>query len=121
MRHTNINSTDAFRALRSVALPDVCLVEDLADHLRASRSAIRSALRRGDLPGRRVGKRWLIARLALLESLASDADRPLTGQSPLALVARSVSLRRHRDTTSSEKPITRNEPARNAGEATHGL
>ena len=59
----------AAKALRSVSLPDICRVEDLAHHLGVSQSAVRAALRAGRLPGRRVGRRWLIPRPALLESL----------------------------------------------------
>lgn len=80
MAHQHLPSDVATRVLRSVALPDVCRVEDLAEHLQVSTAAIRRALRRGELPGRRVGRRWLISRLALVEWLSStpppSADEP---------------------------------------------
>ena len=70
MENTNQPAT-ATQFLRALALPDICQVEDLASHLRQSPAAIRAALRRGQLPGRRVGKRWLISRAALLDWLGS--------------------------------------------------
>ena len=63
----------AAKALRSVSLPDVVTVDDLACHLRLSPSAVRAALREGRIPGRRVGRRWLISRPALLASFARPA------------------------------------------------
>jgi excisionase family DNA binding protein len=56
-------------ALRRVALPDVCRVEDLAQHLRLASPTIRRLLRSGTIPGRKLGGRWFVARLDLLTSL----------------------------------------------------
>ena len=61
-------------ALRAVALPDVCRVEDLAEHLDLSPATLRAALRAGVLPGRRLGRQWLISRQALLAWLAEPED-----------------------------------------------
>lgn len=58
-------------ALRSVALPDICTVEAYASHVGLSPATVRAQLRDGRLPGRRVGRRWLIARLALIAHLAA--------------------------------------------------
>ncbi len=82
MQINQLSPQTAADALRAVALPDVCRVEDLAQHLNISPAAIRRALRRGDIPGRRVGKRWLVARLALVEWLAVRSDIAETNQAP---------------------------------------
>lgn len=74
MNNLKLQSEATARALRSVALPDVCRVEDLATHLGMSPSAVRRALRRGEIPGRHVGRRWLISRPALLEWLSSPRE-----------------------------------------------
>ena len=81
-------------AFRSVALPDVCRVEDLAHHLNISLAAIRSALRRGDLPGRRVGKRWLVSRQALLDRLAIPSQAQQQESASWIKVRRSPSVPR---------------------------
>lgn len=94
----NIASDVAMHALRAVALPDVCRVEDLAHHLHTSASVIRSALRRGEIPGRRVGKRWLIARQALIESLAMRPD-VLEGARPSSRATVPLSVVRSRRRT----------------------
>lgn len=57
-------------------LPDVLVVEDLAHHLCRSPSAIRRLLRTGELPGRRIGHRWVTDRGALLRALADERQRP---------------------------------------------
>lgn len=64
----------AASALRAIALPDICRVEDLAEHIGLSELLIRDALQRGELPGRQLGGTWLISRQALLAWL-SDTDR----------------------------------------------
>lgn len=62
----NAPPRSAVEALRALSLPDICRVEDIAAHLKISQSAVRRLLRTGDIPGRRVGRRWLVSRLALL-------------------------------------------------------
>jgi hypothetical protein len=59
-------------SLTSMVLPDLMWVEDLAARLRRSPSAVRDMLRRGMLPGRKVGRRWLVERGALLRAVAPD-------------------------------------------------
>lgn len=56
----------ATAAMRSVSLPDVCRVGHLSRMTGLSESAIRTLLRRGELPGRKVGRQWLISRDALI-------------------------------------------------------
>lgn len=63
-------SADAADALRSVALPDIVTVEAYAAHTHQHPATVRAQLRAGLLPGRRVGRRWLIARLALIAHLS---------------------------------------------------
>lgn len=58
--------------LHDLLLPDLLTVEDLARHLRRSHSAIRALLRAGDIPGRRIGRRWIVDRGALLRSLDGE-------------------------------------------------
>lgn len=55
--------------LKTVAdrcLPDLAVVEDLAQFLRLSRGGVRRLLRTGAIPGVKLGRRWLIERRALL-------------------------------------------------------
>ncbi len=56
--------------MRAVSLPDLIIVEVLAAFLRRSPSAVRDLLRNGVLPGKKVGRRWVIERQALLRALA---------------------------------------------------
>jgi len=64
-----------FTSLMSMVLPDLMWVEDLAARLRRSPSAVRDMLRRGVLPGRKIGRRWLVERGALLRAVAPDNAR----------------------------------------------
>lgn len=57
-------------AARSVLLPDVLTVETLAPVLRLSVRGVRALLRSGRLPGRRLGRRWYVARADLLAALS---------------------------------------------------
>lgn len=56
---------------RTIFLPDLLLVEDLAPVLRMSPSGVRAALRAGRIPGKRVGRKWMVSRAALLGFIAS--------------------------------------------------
>lgn len=62
----------AVAATRAIALPDLCSVEDLSRHLRRSASAIRTLLRTGDIPGKKIGRRWVIGRDHLLRVIADE-------------------------------------------------
>ncbi|MEM9194778.1 MAG: helix-turn-helix domain-containing protein [Myxococcota bacterium] len=63
---------DIVAATRTLSVPDVLVVEDLALHLRRSPSAVRTLLREGKLPGRKVGRRWVTLRRDLLDQLSTD-------------------------------------------------
>lgn len=63
-------------SLRAVSLPDIITVDGYARHVGLHPSTVRAQLRDGRLPGRRVGRRWLIARLALIAHLAPSARGP---------------------------------------------
>ena len=65
----------ASAATRAVMLPDLILVEDLAQFLGVAPSSVTRLLRRGELPGRKVGKRWIVTRHALLRALTRTAAR----------------------------------------------
>ncbi|HET6203594.1 MAG TPA: helix-turn-helix domain-containing protein [Planctomycetota bacterium] len=60
--------------LLEALLPDLLVVEDLAGRLRRSPSAVRALLRAGALPGRKVGRRWVVEREALLQALAPERE-----------------------------------------------
>lgn len=62
-------------AARAVLLPEVCFVKDLAAAFHCSESGIRSLIRRGEIPARRLGRRWVVERRALLYALTPDAVR----------------------------------------------
>lgn len=67
--------------LRLTLLPDVMVVQDLSPRLRMSDDTVRGHLRAGRLPGRKIGRRWIIERTALLEALS-----PANGPAPFRLV-----------------------------------
>jgi len=69
------------RALRSVALPDICTDEDLSRVVGIPLPLVRRHLREGRLPGRRCGRRWLVSRRALLGWL--EQPEPDAGQRPV--------------------------------------
>ncbi len=58
--------------LDGLVLPDLLTVEVLARHLGRGPAAVRALLRRKVLPGRRIGRRWIVERRALLRALAPD-------------------------------------------------
>lgn len=62
-----MSSSHAFDHL---VLPDILTVEDLARYIPLSPTSIRAHLRAGRLPGRKIGRRWLIDREALLSYLS---------------------------------------------------
>jgi len=60
---------------RSLYLPEVGTVEDIAEHLRMSPETVRRKLRDGTLVGRKVGRRWYITRRALLGIVEGEWPR----------------------------------------------
>lgn len=74
----------AIAATRAIALPEVCLVEDIAQHLRRSPTAVRALIRSGRLPGLKVGRRWVLTREAVLAALSVQCQVP-TGHPHLSL------------------------------------
>ncbi len=60
-------------AARQILLPDVLAVEDLAPVLHLRPSAIRALIRRGAIPARKLGRRWLVTRAELLRALSCPA------------------------------------------------
>ena len=70
---TTERATTVAAAAKSVFLPDVLLVEDLADVMRVTPAAVRALIRQGTIPGRKLGKRWLISRIEFLRSLTPPA------------------------------------------------
>lgn len=62
-------------ATRSIMLPEVCFVRDLAVAFHCTEAAVRSMIRKGEIPARRLGRRWVIERRALLCSLTPDSAR----------------------------------------------
>ena len=69
MNKNALSPEAAAAAIRAVTLPDVCRVEHLAEPFGLTPGAVRKLLRQGRLPGRRVGRRWLVSRRALLRWL----------------------------------------------------
>ncbi len=71
--------------IRSVVLPDLVTVQDLAPFFQVTRETLRRWLRRGVLPGRKIGRCWIIERKALLRAVAPDGaeeHRPFTVVAP---------------------------------------
>lgn len=50
-------------------LPEVLWVEDLADILGLGQIQIRRKIRKGEIPAKRLGKRWYILREQLIATL----------------------------------------------------
>lgn len=62
----------AIAAAREIMLPDLLTVEDLAPRLKVTPGAVRRLLRTGVLPGRKVGRRWIVERRGLLLALSTS-------------------------------------------------
>ena len=60
-------------AARQIMLPDVLIVEDVAQVSHVGASTVRDWIRSGRLPAHKLGRRWLIARTELLRVLASPS------------------------------------------------
>lgn len=57
---------------------DVLTVAEAADLLRLGRNSTYAAIQRGELPARRVGRRWLIPKDALERFLAGESADSMT-------------------------------------------
>lgn len=55
-------------------LPEVCNVRDVAAYLRVAENSVYAAIRTGELPAVRLGRRLLVSKTALL--LWLDGDKP---------------------------------------------
>lgn len=71
---TDTNLRAAVAATRSIVLPEICTVEDLARHLRASNATVRALIRRGVLPGRKIGRRWIATRADVLAAVSVELN-----------------------------------------------
>jgi excisionase family DNA binding protein len=60
---------------RVADLPDVLTVNETAQLLRIGRNSAYEAIRRGELPSVRIGRRLLVPRVALERLLANAGDR----------------------------------------------
>jgi hypothetical protein len=58
-------------AARQLLLPDLLTAEDLGRALHVTPNAARGLLRRGAVPGRKVGRRWFAVRAEVLRLVAS--------------------------------------------------
>lgn len=70
MPNTNEPTSGRGRPVESIYLPDILVAEELSGILRMTPAGVRAALRSGRIPGRRVGRRWLVSRSALLAHIA---------------------------------------------------
>jgi excisionase family DNA binding protein len=65
---------------RSLTRTDVLSTTEVAELLGIPRSTVHYLARRGDLPARRVGRRWLFLRERIAAAIA-PLDDPAAGQS----------------------------------------
>lgn len=68
--HPSSAASVAAEAFRAISIPDVIEAGELASRLHISTGAVLRQLRAGRLPGRKIGRRWVIGRAALLAWLA---------------------------------------------------
>jgi excisionase family DNA binding protein len=71
----------ATRAARPLTRTDVLTTREVADLLGIPRSTVHELARRGDLPARRVGRRWLFLRDRLAAAI-TPLDDPDAWQPP---------------------------------------
>jgi excisionase family DNA binding protein len=74
------NPTDAAVPASAPAQPDVLNVEQAAAFLGLSVASTAAALKSGSIPARRVGRRWLISRDALVAWLSGQSGPAAAGQ-----------------------------------------
>src|SRR5207247_9873724 len=62
---------------RAKSIPEVLTLEEVADYLRVPKRAVERAVRRGDIPGRRIEDTWRFLRAAIDEWLRAHDTRML--------------------------------------------
>jgi len=62
---------------RAKSIPEVLTLEEVADYLRVPKRAVERAVRRGDIPGRRIEDAWRFLRAAIDEWLRAHDARTL--------------------------------------------
>ncbi len=65
-------TTAAIEVANKVMLPDIISSDALAVHLGIERNDVECLLNAGKMPGRRIGAKWFIPRIALMEWLRGD-------------------------------------------------
>lgn len=53
---------------------DVVPIEEIAQRLELNINGVYAALRRGEIPGRQIGRRWIVTRLAFERFLAGEGE-----------------------------------------------
>ena len=80
-------AASAVAATRTVLVPDVLDASGASFWLHCSLPYVRSLLRSGRLAGRRVGRRWLITRTALLAFVNEAQGRLDSSAPPLRVIS----------------------------------
>jgi hypothetical protein len=57
-------------AARALHLPDILTAEALAGHLSCRPETVRRMFRSGELPGRKLGRRWFASKAEILRAIA---------------------------------------------------
>lgn len=60
--------------LGDLVLPDVATAETVALFLKTTPGAVRRLFRKGEIPARKLGKRWLVSRRALLMAIEGEGS-----------------------------------------------
>jgi len=71
-------------------LPEICLVGDLSRVLRKSPGRVRELLKSGTLPGRKLGRTWVVRREDLLAALSPAVPRRTSAPPGVAWCRRCV-------------------------------
>lgn len=76
-------------AIRAARLPEVLNVHMTAQFLTVSADTVYDLFQRGDLPGRKVGRKWLTTKTAVLRWLEESTKRSTEAQGD-AVLARAI-------------------------------
>ena len=79
MQTFSTDSAAAVAAARTVLIPEILDFEDVAYWLRCSRAHARALMRARVIPGRHIGRRWLVTRAALLRALETPTPHIVPG------------------------------------------